>query len=196
MEEPLVRVQAGVRRSAGRRPQDPRLREEPQGQVRQAAVSGHCQDRDRADPRRSESHLVFRPPRHPHRPQGGARRGAAEGTPGQDGTADQHQDRRTQPARNGRPVGGRGHCRAVDQAFRIPPHDEAVDGTDDGSRGQGDQDPAFRPAGRGGNVAPRETDRRLDPAVDAAGEDRLRLHRSQDRPRPHRHPGVDQSRHL
>ena len=74
--------------------------------------------------------------------------------------------------------------------------DEAGDGANDGGRRQGDQDSTFRPAGRGGNVPPRETDRRLHPAVDPAGENRLRLHRSQDRPGPHRHPGVDQPRHV
>ncbi len=74
--------------------------------------------------------------------------------------------------------------------------DEAGDGTDHGSRRQGDQDPAFRPPRRRGNVPPRETNRRLHPLVDAAGEDRLRLLRSQDRPGPHRHSGLDQSRHV
>ena len=34
------------------------------------------------------------------------------------------------------------------------------------------------------------------PLSHAAGEDRLRLHRSQDGPRPHRRPGVDQPRHV
>ncbi len=74
--------------------------------------------------------------------------------------------------------------------------DEAGDGADDGGRRQGNQDPAFRPPGRRGNVPPRETNRRLDPLVDAAGEDRLRLHRGEDRPGTHRHPGLDQSRHV
>ena len=54
----------------------------------------------------------------------------------------------------------------------------------------------LRPARRRGNVPPREADRRLDPAVDAAGEDRLRLRRGEDRPGAHRHPGLDQSRHV
>ena len=61
--------------------------------------------------------------------------------------------------------------------------DEAGDGNNDGGRRQGDQDSIVRPAGRRGNVAPREANRRLDPPVHAAGENRLRLHRSADRPR-------------
>ncbi len=141
----------------------------PQGQVRQAAVPGDRQDRDRADPRRGEGDPVFGPARHAHRPQGRAGRGAAEGAAEPDRPADQHQDRGDQPARDRRPTGGRGHRRAVGEAGQLPPHDEAGDGTDDGGRRQGDQDPAGRPAGRRGNVAPREADRRLDPAVARCG---------------------------
>ena len=40
------------------------LRQGPQGQVRQAALSGDRQDRDRADPRRGEGGAVFGPARH------------------------------------------------------------------------------------------------------------------------------------
>ena len=94
------------------------------------------------------------------------------------------------------PTGGRRYRRAIGQAGEVPPHDEAGDGTDDGGRGQGDQDSIVRPVGRGGNVAPREADRRLHPVVDAAGENRLRFHRSADRPRAHRCSSVDQSRYL
>ena len=51
----------------------------------------------------------------------------------------------------------------------FPPHDEAGDGTDDGSRRQGDQDPVGRSAGRSGNGAPRKADRRVDSAVARCG---------------------------
>ena len=69
-------------------------------------------------------------------------------------------------------------------------------GNHDGSRRQGNQDSTGRPAGRIGNGAPRKGDRRLDPAVDVAGQDRLRVHRSHDRPGTHRRPGVGQPRHV
>ncbi len=52
------------------------------------------------------------------------------------------------------------------------------------------------PARRGGNGPPRETDRRLHSALHAAGENRLRLCRGADRPRPHRHASVDQPGHV
>ncbi len=55
------------------------------------------------------------------------------------------------------PAGGRGHRRAVGQAGQLPPHDEAGDRNDDGSRRQGDQDSTGRPAGRSGNGAPRKS---------------------------------------
>ena len=82
------------------------------------------------------------------------------------------------------------------QAGELPADDEAGDRADDGSRGQGDQDPVGRPAGRGRDVPPRETDCRLDAAVDASGEDRLRLRRGEDRPGAHRHPGLGQSGNI
>ena len=50
--------------------------------------------------------------------------------------------------------------------------------------------------GRRGNVAPRETDRRLDAPFDPAGEHRLRLRRGDDRPGTHRHSSLDQPRHF
>ena len=43
-------------------------------------------------------------------------------------------------------LGRRGHRRAVGQAGRIPPHDEAGHRNHHGGRSEGDQDPAFRPA--------------------------------------------------
>ena len=115
-------------------------------------------------------------PGHPDRPQGRARRGVAERAAGEDRAADQHQDR-------GDSIGPELVAQLVAEdiaeqlikraGFRRD--DEAGDRTDDGGGRQGDQDPAFRPAGRRGNVAPREADRRLHPPVDPAGEDRLRL---------------------
>ncbi len=73
---------------------------------------------------------------------------------------------------------------------------EAGDRKHHGSRREGDQNPALRPAGRGGNVAPRKANRRLDAALHVAGEHRLRLCRGDDRPRTHRHSSLDQLRHL
>ena len=78
----------------------------------------------------------------------------------------------------------------------LPPHDEAGYRNHHGSRSEGDQDPAFRPAGRCGNVAPREADRRLDAPFHLAGEHRLRLRRGDDRPGTHRHSSLDQPRHF
>ena len=45
----------------------------------------------------------------------------------------------------------------LEKRAELPPHDEAGDGTNDGGRRQGNQDSAVRPAGRRGNVAPRES---------------------------------------
>ena len=73
---------------------------------------------------------------------------------------------------------------------------EAGDGHHDGGRRQGNQDSIGRPAGRIGNGAPRKADRRLDPAVHVAGQDRLRLHRSQDAAGTHRRASVGQPRHV
>ena len=94
------------------------------------------------------------------------------------------------------PVGGRRHRPAIGQAVQLPPDDEAGDGADDGGRCQGDQDPVGRTSGRVRNGAAREADRRLDSAEHAAGENRLRVCRSQDRPRPYRRPGLDQSGYV
>ncbi len=70
----------------------------------------------------------------------------------------------------------------LSQAGQLPPHDEAGDGTHDGSRRKGNQDSIGRPPRRLGNGPPRKVDRRVDAVVDAAGQDRLRIHRSQDGP--------------
>ncbi len=97
LEEPLVRLEAGVRRPAGRGPEDPQVR---QGQVQ---VRRHRQDRDRADPRRSEGHPVRGPAGRDHRPQGAGGRAAAGRAAEPDRPADQHQDRGNQPAGDCRP---------------------------------------------------------------------------------------------
>ena len=84
--------------------------------------------------------------------------------------ADQHQDRGNRPPRVAGPAGRRGHRRSARQAGQLPPLHEEGDGNDDGGRSQGNQDSTRRPAGRRRNGPPRKVDRRLDPALDAAGE--------------------------
>ena len=69
------------------------------------------------------------------------------------------------PAGDSGPAGGRGHRRAARQAGQLPPHDEAGDRNDDGSRRQGNQGSIGRPAGRIGNGPPRKGNRRIDSAV-------------------------------
>ena len=164
-------------RPAGRGPQDPQVH---QGEVQ---VRRHPQDRDRADPRRGEGHPAHRPAGHHHRPQGAGGRAAAGRVAGPDRPADQHQDRGNHPARDPRPAGGRGHRRAAGQAGQLPPHDEAGDRQTMEAGAKGIK---IQLAGRlgGSEMARREKPiAGSHPAVDAAGEDRLRLHRSQDRHR-------------
>ena len=117
--------------------------------------AGIPEDRDRADPRRSEGHAAHGPAGHHHRPQGAGSRAAAGRAAGPDRPPHQHQDRRNHPAGNSRPAGGRGHRRAVGQAGQLPPHDEAGHRDDDGSRRQGNQDSIGRRLG-GSEMARRE----------------------------------------
>ena len=66
------------------------------------------------------------------------------------------------------------------QAGQLPPHAQAGDRADDGSRREGNQDSDLRPPRRCGNGPAGKADCRVDAAQHAAGEDRLRLRRSDD----------------
>jgi len=163
---------------------------------RRTSLESRCirrsRNRDRADPRRGEGGVVLGTPRSANRTQGRAGRGVGKRSfkrrPGDASTS----RLRKSIAGNRRTVGRRRHCRAIGEAVWVPPHHEAVDGTDDGSGRQGNQDSTFRPLGRRGNVATRETNRRFDSAQHVAGENRLRFYGSADRPGPYRRASLDQ----
>ena len=87
--------------------------------------AGDPEDRDRADPRRSEGGAVFGPAGRDHRPQGRAGRGIAGGAAEPVGRRINIKiEEINRPEIRG-PTGGRGHRRAVGEAGQLPPHDEA-----------------------------------------------------------------------
>ena len=157
----------------------------------------HPEDRDRADPRRSEGHPARGPAGRDHRPQGPAGRAAA-------GRAARAWSAGGSTSRSRKSPGPRLQAQLVAEdiaeqlakraSFRRTMKRAIEQTMEAGAKGI-----KIQLAGRlgGSEMARREkADRRLDPALHAAGEDRLRLCRSQDRPGPHRRPGVDQPRHV
>ena len=80
--------------------------------------------------------------------------------------------------------------------LQLPADDQAGARADDGRRRQGGLGPALGPARRLGDVTERGVQPGLDPPLDAPRQDRLRLHRGQDRPGSHRRQGMGQPGRL
>ena len=141
----LVRQQAGLRRAAGRRLQDPQVRQE------EVRPLGHRPHPDRADAREGHGLHLLGPRRHDHRQEGPGGRQADQGAGRPVPPAHRSQDDGGQPAGGRSAAGGRGHRRAAGKAGQLSPDHEAGHRADDGSGRQGRSHSAVRPAGRVGN---------------------------------------------
>ena len=189
--------EAGIRRSADRRPQDPRLREESQGQVRQAALSGDRQDRNRAHPRRSQGDPLLAPGR-----------GLLIGRKGERVEELQKELQEKTGRRINIKIEEINRPEVVAQlvaediaeqlikrsGFRRMMKRAIEQTMEAGAKGI-----KIQLSGRLGGAEMSRREKQIAgsiPLVHPAGEDRLRLRRSEDRPGPHRHPGLDQSRHV